>query len=65
MNLKFNKDRREGLARYMDTVSVAALIAGVASATGHGDLSNAEMTTLLNISVVLLVSSFFLRKGEH
>jgi hypothetical protein len=60
--MQFNKEQREGVARFLDTIAASALIAAVVGATRHSALSGAEITLLFTACPILLVMSLFWRK---
>lgn len=60
--MRFNKEQKEGIARVQDTLAVSAIIAVVLGATGHSQLTNIEIGLLVLVSLVLIVTSLFIRK---
>lgn len=62
MTSKYSKEQKEGLARFLDSLSAAAFIGGVVGATGHSPLSALEIGALFATCPILLVISWKLRK---
>jgi hypothetical protein len=60
--MRFNKEQKEGLARVQDTLAVSAMIGVVLGVTGHSQLTNIEIALLISVSLVLVVTSLFIRK---
>ena len=60
--MKFSKEQKEGLARFLDTISASSFIGAVVGSTGHSPLSNLEIGVLYLVCPILLAMSFFLRK---
>lgn len=63
MKISFNKDQKEGLAKFLDSLSAASVIGGIISSTGHSTLSIAETLILLLVAAVMLCLSLYLRKS--
>jgi hypothetical protein len=62
--MKFTKEQSEGLARFLDTLAASAVIGAVVGATGHSDLSLAEIFGLLALCPALLSMSIYLRRPK-
>ncbi len=60
--MRFSKEQKEGLARFIDTIAASAFIGAVVGSTGHSPLSHLEIGVLFVVCPILLVMSFFLRK---
>lgn len=61
---KWNKEQREGLAKFCDTLAVSAVIATVVAVTGHSNLQAGEICGLIALSPILLAISYFLRSTK-
>jgi hypothetical protein len=62
MASKYTKEQKEGLARFLDSLSAAAFIGGVVGATGHSPLSVLEIGALFVTCPILLAISWQLRR---
>jgi len=60
--MKFSKEQKEGLARFLDTIAASAFVGAVVGSTGHSPLSNLEISVLFTVCPILLSMSFHLRK---
>lgn len=62
--MRINKEQKEGVARVLDGLTVAAIIAAVVGITGHSVLSNTEIWFLAAASPILMGVSLFLRRTK-
>lgn len=60
--MKFAKEQKEGIARFLDTIAPSAFIGAVVGTTGHSVLTVLEIIVLLLVCLTLLGLSLFLRK---
>lgn len=63
MKISFNKEQKEGLAKFLDSLSAAAVIGGIIGSTGHNTISTAETLMLFLVAAVMLCLSLYLRKS--
>jgi len=61
MKISFNKEQKEGLAKFLDSLSAASVIGGVIGSTGHNTISIAETTMLFLVAIIMLLLSLYLR----
>jgi len=62
MNFYFNKDQKEGLAKFLDSLSAASIIGVVVGSTSHSTITTLEIFALAFVAVVMLGLSLYLRK---
>ena len=62
--LRFNKEQKEGFARFIDTTAAAAFIGAVVGMTGHSSISKNEIGLLVASTIILLSTSLKLRRSE-
>lgn len=62
ISVKISKEQKEGLARFVDTLAVSAIIGAVVGATGHSPLTAIEVIGLVVASPILLGFGFLLRR---
>ena len=60
--MKYAKEQKEGVARFLDTIAASAVIGAVVGTTGHSVLSAFEITVLFLACPTLLGLSFYLRR---
>lgn len=60
--MKFSKEQKEDLARFLDTIAASAFVGAVVGSTGHSPLSRMEIGTLFAVCPITIIMSFFLRK---
>ena len=60
--MKFSKEQKEGIARFLDTIAASAFIGAVVGTTGHSVLTVFEIIVLLLVCLTLLGLSLLLRK---
>ncbi|MDI9349387.1 MAG: hypothetical protein QM537_05240 [Candidatus Symbiobacter sp.] len=63
VKLRFTKKQRDGLGQLLDTINAASIITLGTYFGGKIDLSLREVFELVGVSILLLVTSFLLRKG--
>jgi hypothetical protein len=61
----FNKDQREGLAKVSDNVATASVIAALLGGFVEEKITIIGVLILIVLSVVFLMVSYILRKGEE
>lgn len=62
--LKFNKEQKEGVARFIDTLAASAVIGAVVGITGHSQINPWEIGALFTACSILLSFSYFLRSNK-
>jgi hypothetical protein len=62
--LRFNKEQKEGVARFSDTLAASAVIGAVVGITGHSQISRWEIGVLFTACSILLTFSYFLRSTK-
>lgn len=62
MKFSFNKDQKEGLAKFLDSLSAASIIGAVVGSTSHSTITTAEIITLAIVACAMLGLSLYLRK---
>ncbi|MEI6746353.1 MAG: hypothetical protein WCL34_10355 [Methylococcaceae bacterium] len=60
----FNKDQSEGLAKVMDNLGTASIIATLLGGFVDKKIGSFEITVLISLAVTFFVMSFILRRGE-
>jgi hypothetical protein len=60
--MKFNKEQREGLARFCDTLAASATVGSIVGATGHSALQNIEICGLIIVTPLLLAIGYKIRR---
>ena len=63
INYKFTKERREGVARVMDTLAATSIVGASVGFFGRTVMSTREILGLIAISIFLLAIAFLIR-GE-
>lgn len=61
----FNKDQREGLAKVSDNVATASVLAALLGGFVEEKITIIGVLILIVLSVVFLMVSYILRKGEE
>jgi hypothetical protein len=61
----FNKEQREGLAKVSDNVATASVIAALLGGFVEEKITIIGVLILIVLSVVFLMVSYILRKGEE
>ncbi len=62
--LKFNKEQREGFARFCDTLAATALVGAIIGIAGYSQISRLEISGLFLICFTLLVFGYFFRRNK-
>lgn len=62
MKYSFNKEQKEGLAKFLDSLSAASVIGGIVGSTSHSTISGLEVAILFLVAGVMLGLSLYLRK---
>lgn len=60
-NIKFNKDQKEGLAKFLDSLSAAAVIGGIVGIAKQPSIATIQIIALFIVASVMLFLSLFLR----
>lgn len=60
-NIKFNKEQKEGLAKFLDSLSAAAVIGGIVGIAKQPSIPTIQIVALFIVAAVMLFLSLFLR----
>jgi hypothetical protein len=64
MNNKFNKEQREGLARFSDTIAASVFIGAIVGLAGYNSIKFFEIAVMFVACPILLVFSYVLRRQK-
>lgn len=59
--IKFNKEQKEGLAKFLDSLSAAAVIGGIVGIAKQPSIPLLQIIALFIVAAVMLFLSLFLR----
>lgn len=63
--MKFTKERREGLARLLDTLAASAVIGALLGISGRSSMSGIEIAALIFVCILLIFCSLLLRGSNE